>query len=545
VSAWARHLPLLPILAPLLGSAVLLLFRESQRLQRAIIALASTLTQVAAAAGLLWVTSHAAPEMSSSEIAVYALGGWPGPFGIVLVVDRLAALMLALNAAVALPVLVYSFAHSDRLGVHYHALFQLLLMGLNGAFLTCELFNLFVFFEVLLAASYGLLLHGGGAARVAASLHYIVVNLAASLIFLVGVAIIYGASGTLNLAELGARWPTLAAADRSLFEGGCSLLAIAFLIKAGLWPLNFWLPTAYAAGTAPVVAVFSMLTKVGVYAILRVGSLLADPTTPVLYGGGLLFVVGIATIGFGSLGALAAREPTRLIAFTVIISAGTLLAALASGSASMMGPLLFYLLSSVPSTAAFFLLTGMTSRIRTGQPLSTSDPNWVEATYAAFDVGEPPMPHSSEGEVGITIPGGMAFLGIAFMCCSLLVAGLPPLSGFVAKVALLVAALRSLADTPHPMEVWVLMGALLAATLATLLAFLRLGVRLFWRARPGNAGSIRILEAAPVVVLIAVGAGLTVMAEQVMAYVTAAGQTLHQPALYIHAVLAGSRLGQP
>ncbi len=162
------------------------------------------------------------PHIWTEGVGVYAIGSWPAPFGIVLVIDRLTALMLMLTALIAFASIVYSFAHWDRVGPNFHSLFQFLLMGLNGAFLTGDLFNLFVFFEVLLASSYGLLLHGSGPARVKAGLHYIVVNLIASLLFLIGVAMIYGMTGTLNMADLPQRIAMLAPEDRALVRGGRS-----------------------------------------------------------------------------------------------------------------------------------------------------------------------------------------------------------------------------------------------------------------------------------------------------------------------------------
>ena len=189
-----------------------------------------------------------------------------------LVLDRLSALMLLLTSVLALPALIFAAAGWDRQGQHFHSLFQFLLMGLNGAFLTGDLFNLFVFFEVLLAASYGLLLHGSGPLRVRASLHYIAINLAASLLFLIGVSLIYGVTGTLNMADLAVKAAEVAEADRPLLRAGAAILGIAFLVKAAMWPLSFWLPIAYMAAAPPVAAMFAIMSKVGVYAVLRVGS---------------------------------------------------------------------------------------------------------------------------------------------------------------------------------------------------------------------------------------------------------------------------------
>jgi multicomponent K+:H+ antiporter subunit D len=186
--------------------------------------------------------------------------------------------MVLLAGTLGLAATVFSLARWQRAGPRFHALLQFLLMGLNGAFLTGDLFNLFVFFELLLAASYGLALHGSGTARVRFSLHYIVINLVASLLFLIGVSLIYGVTGTLNLAHLAQRIPLVAAEDRVLVESGAAVLAIAFLVKSGMWPLGFWLPSTYAAASPPAAALFSILTKVGFYAVLRLWLL--------LFGGG-------------------------------------------------------------------------------------------------------------------------------------------------------------------------------------------------------------------------------------------------------------------
>ncbi len=205
---------------------------------------------------------------------MYLPSNWNVPFGIVLVADRLAALMLVLTGVVALASLLFATARWHRAGVHFHALFQMQLMGVNGAFLTGDLFNLFVFFEVMLAASYGLLLHGSGRARVGAGLKYIAFNLLASSLFLIGVAMLYGITGTLNFADMAQRIPDIPATDRGLLHAGIAILGVAFLAKAAMWPLNFWLAPAYTAASAPVAALFVILTKVGIYAVLRLWTLL-------------------------------------------------------------------------------------------------------------------------------------------------------------------------------------------------------------------------------------------------------------------------------
>ncbi|HET6491961.1 MAG TPA: proton-conducting transporter membrane subunit, partial [Burkholderiales bacterium] len=262
MSALADHLLIAPIVLPLAAAALMLLFEEHRHALKAAISVSASLLVLAVALALFF-------RVEAPVMHVYPIGNWPAPLGIVLVADPLAALMVVLAATLGLAALVFSLARWHRLGPHFHSLVQFMLAGLNGAFLTGDLFNLFVFFELLLAASYGLALYGAGVPRVRASLHYIVVNLAASLLFLIGVSLLYGVAGTLNMADIALRVAALPDSDRVLAEIGIGVLAIAFFAKAGMWPLGFWLAPAYAAASAPAAALFAILTKVGIYAVLR------------------------------------------------------------------------------------------------------------------------------------------------------------------------------------------------------------------------------------------------------------------------------------
>ncbi|GAB1579453.1 monovalent cation/H+ antiporter subunit D [Bordetella petrii] len=528
---WLQHAPIYPIAVPLVAGAAMLLLSDTQRGARAGIAVASCLAQLAAAIALLALAAGAGGHWPNG-VGVYLPGDWPAPFGIVLVVDRLAAIMLGLTAVLGLASLIYSLARWDRLGVHFHSLFQFLLMGLNGAFLTGDLFNLFVFFEVLLAASYGLLLHGSGVARVSAGLQYIAVNLVASFLLLISIALIYGVTGTLNLADLAVRAGTLAGSERLLFEAGAAVLGVAFLVKAGAWPLNFWLVRGYGSASAPVAAVFSIMTKVGIYALLRIGSLLLPTGAPAAFSLDWMFAAGLATLVFGAIGLLATQQLEQLVGYCVIVSAGTLLTALGMPGVTLTGPALFYLLSSVLATGAFFMLVELVERTR------TFGANVLAVTMDMFDLDDPETPNRSDDVVGVAIPAAMAFLGLAFVSCALLVTGLPPLSGFVAKFSLLSAAVTAANASVQPADAWILVAAVLVSGLAGIVAFGRTGIRIFWSTDERTTPRLRISEAGPVAVLILLCIALAAGAGPVSAYLDEAARSLDQPAQYIDAVLS-------
>ena len=534
-----EQLVALPIVVPLLAGAAMLLLTEAARTARTTLALLSSMIQLAVALGLLYLTSDAAPFIWQDGIGVYSLGDWPAPFGIVLVADRLAAVMLTLQAVLGLAVLVYSIARWDRPGQPFHTLLQVLMMGVNGAFLTGDLFNLFVFVEILLAASYGLMLRGVGATRVGMGLHYLVVNIMASLLFLIGVAMIYGVTGTLNMADLARRFTTLSPDARALFDTGAAILGIAFLIKAGSWPLNFWLPGTYSAAVAPVGAAFSMLTKVGVYAFLRVGTLMSEDQAAASMLGMMMFYFGLATLVAGTVGMLASHHLARLVSYSLVASTGILLAALGMGLEALTAPVLFYLIVSVLTTGTFFMVTGMTDRTRSvpsaaapAEPLAPQSP-----FYTAFGVREPD-PYGTDVEIGVAIPRAIVFLGLMFVSCVLLVTGLPPLPGFIAKFALLSTAIAAAPLTGLDAAAWTLAAAVLVSGFAGVVALTRAGIRLFWTVTARTTPRLRVLEAAPVFFLVTVCIVLGTAASPIMSYLDQTATSLHEPQDYIRNVLA-------
>jgi multicomponent K+:H+ antiporter subunit D len=539
MNLWPSSLPVLPVLVPLLAAALMLLTRDTQRPLRLWLASFSILLQGAVAFSLVAATQGAGSAGWPDGIGVYQIGGWSAPFGIVLVADRLSALMLALTALLGACAGLYATARWDGAGSHFHPLFQLILMGLNGAFLAGDLFNLFVFFEILLTASYGLMLHGSGKRRVGAGLHYIAVNLIASFLLLIAIALIYGLTGTLNLADLALKAGALPAADRRLFDSAAAILGVAFLVKAAAWPLNFWLPAAYAEACPPVGALFAILTKVGIYALLRIGSLLLPAGAPAAFGGAWMFPAGIATLAFGTLGMLASADARRIAAYAVITSSGTLFAALGMPGVILTGPALYYLLSSVAALGALFMLLELTER---GQAFGA---DVLAVTQEAFEHDEPESVSLSARVVGEPLPATMAFLGLSFFACALVIIGLPPLSGFVAKFSLLSAALRTAEYGAPTANVWLLVAAMLLSGLACLMALGRCGVRLFWLPENPAVPTIRLREAIPILTLLAACGLLTVQAGPAMAYLQDTADYLNEPGRYVQAVLQGEASRTP
>lgn len=538
-----EHLIIAPILIPMFAGAIMLLYDDRQRRAKLTISLISAVALILVAAELV-SRAKGDPEISGTAIGLYLLGDWPTPMGIVLVLDRLSALMVALVAVLAIPALIYSAATWHKQGQHFHSLFQFLLMGLNGAFLTGDLFNLFVFFEVMLAASYGLLLHGSGSLRLRAGLHYIAINLLASVMFLIGIAIVYGVTGTLNMADIATRTTVLLPEERSLIHLAAVILGLAFLVKAGIWPLSFWLPTAYMAGAAPVAAMFAVNTKLGIYVILRLSMLVfgAGAGASQGFGANLLLIAGMATIVFGVLGVLASQGLPRIAAHLVVMSSGTILTvigfALAGGGTAMLSGALFYLVSSTVATSALFLLAEPMSRDEGGIAAM------LALTSDAFGTALPEDEDTDESP-GLVIPGTFAILGASFIGCVLLLAGLPPLSGFIGKFAMLSGGLNPSGlglGTPD-WKIGVFVALILLSGLATLVALVRLGVQTFWAAE-SEPPRILALEIAPVIALIGVTIILTFQAQAGLRYTDATARALSMPSVYIDGVLRAPRVAE-
>lgn len=450
IQFWTEHTPIFSILIPAFTAFLLVLLGNPgagslahdwrQPWRRGISYISSIL---GLATAILYLISA-----SSGQISVYNLGEWAAPFGIVLVLDQLSALMIVLTYALATPILWFASHEWDARGRYFHAMFHFLLMGLCGAFLTGDLFNLFVFFEILLMASYVLLLHGQGKARFQLGIHYVTINLLASALFLIGLGIIYGSVGSLNMADVARLIPLLEPDQHKLAVAGGLLLFVVFGIKAAMLPVGFWLPKTYAVATTPVAAIFTIMTKVGIYAILRINGTVFDDHLSQSILVSWLLPIGLITSVYGVIGAIGAERLRRFVGFMILSSIGTILIAISLFNTLAWAAALYYLVHSTLIAAAFYLLSG-----------------WITSQRGAFKDHFKVAPHMKQQKV----------VSLTFFVIALMMAGLPPFSGFLGKVFILQA-------TSHSPYQLLIIIVVLIVSLLSIIAFTRIGFVLFWRA---------------------------------------------------------------
>lgn len=450
IQLWTEHTPIFSILIPAFTAFLLVLLGNPgagslahdwrQPWRRGISYISSIL---GLATAILYLISA-----SSGQISVYNLGEWAAPFGIVLVLDQLSALMVVLTYALATAILWYASHEWDTRGRYFHAMFHFLLMGLCGAFLTGDLFNLFVFFEILLMASYVLLLHGQGKARFQLGIHYVTINLLASALFLIGLGIIYGSVGSLNMADVARLIPLLEPDQHKLAVAGGLLLFVVFGIKAAMLPVGFWLPKTYAVATTPVAAIFTIMTKVGIYAILRINGTVFDDHLSQSILVSWLLPIGLITSVYGVIGAIGAERLRRFVGFMILSSIGTILITISLFNTLAWAAALYYLVHSTIIAAAFYLLSG-----------------WITSQRGAFKDHFKVAPHMKQQKV----------VSLTFFVIALMMAGLPPFSGFLGKVFILQA-------TSHSPYQLLIIIVVLIVSLLSIIAFTRIGFVLFWRA---------------------------------------------------------------
>jgi len=516
-----RALIPLVVLLPLLGAAFALIAGRRPRLQTGVTV--AVLSAVLAIGGVLLFTVDANGAYSVE------IGGWPAPFGIVLVVDRLSALLVTVSAAVLLSVLVFSvgqgLADGDRetpVSI-YNPTYLILAAGVFNAFIAGDLFNLYVSFEILLAASYVLITLGGTPQRIRAGTTYIVVSLVSSVIFLAAIAMIYGATGTVNIAQLSVRLGQLPEDIQLILH---VMLIVAFGIKAAVFPLSFWLPDSYPTAPAPVTAVFAgLLTKVGVYAIMRTEMIIFpgdELNTPLMIAALLTMVVGI-------LGAVAQADIKRLLSFTLVSHIGYMLLGIGLGTAAGLSAAIYYVVHHITVQTTLFLAAGLVER--------------------------------QGGTTSINRLGGLLkaspVIGVLFFIPMLSLGGIPPFSGFIGKLALFDASAKD-----GSWLAYVLIGAGALVSLLTLYALSRAWNMVFWRpeseleegpalAHPPGEEVLPVQEArtAPRIMLGATGAmvalsvALTVFAGPLYAVSSRAGDNITGPDYYISTVFGDTLQG--
>jgi multicomponent Na+:H+ antiporter subunit D len=493
----------LPVAVPLAGAGLAVALSRRPNAQRAISVIALTVALVVSA--FLLVAADGGP-------LVVNVGSWAAPLGISLVVDRLSALMLLVSAVVTLGVLLYSMAQglSDREEgapvAIFHPTFLVLASGVAIAFVSGDLFNLYVGFEVLLVASYVLLTLGGTGPRIRAATIYVVVAIFSSVLFLTGIALVYGATGTLNFAQLAIRLPEVDPGIRLVLE---LVLLMAFAIKAAIFPLSAWLPDAYPTAPAPVTAVFAgLLTKVGIYAIIR--------TQMLLFGDGrldqLLMWAALATMLVGVLGAIAQTDLKRMLSFTLVSHIGYMVFGVALAGHGGLSGSIFYVAHHITVQTSLFLVVGLVER------------------------------HG--GSTSLARLGGLAratpALAVLYLVPALNLAGIPPMSGFLGKLGLLQAGVS--AGTPVAL---VLVAGAVVTSLLTLYVVVRAWTRAFWHPPveppPVVATSRGMYGSAAA--LVAVGLSLAVFAAPLYDYVGRAADDLGDVSSYVDAVLPDGERG--
>ncbi|HUG83430.1 MAG TPA: Na+/H+ antiporter subunit D [Euzebya sp.] len=464
------------ILLPLAGAAVTVLLHGRLRAQQTVSLVTTSTTAVI---GILLLR-----HVAANGTVVLQAGGWPAPYGISFVVDRFSAIMVAVATVMVTVVLLYSIglipAKTERL--YFHPVYMVLGAGVSAAFIAGDLFNLFVAFEVMLIASYVLLTLGATRQQIRSGMTYVVINLVASTMFVVGVAILYAATGTVNLADLAVLVPQL---PEGLRSGIGVLFLVTFGIKAGLFPLFFWLPDSYPTAPSPITAVFAgLLTKVGVYAIIRTQTLLFAPAE----GGSstlLLFVAG-ATMVVGVLGAVAQADIKRILSFHIVSQIGYMIMGLGLFTVAGLAGAILYIIHHIIVKTALFCVGGAVEH------------RWGTSRLERL------------GGIGRQMP----VLAALFAAAALSLAGLPPFSGFVAKLALLQAAL----DGGHH----VVVTASLVVSALTMFSMTKIWAGAFW-GRPAEEAAVAAAEAAAP----SDGGGVAVMARP--AEVTPATELRHVP----------------
>jgi multicomponent Na+:H+ antiporter subunit D len=497
-----NQLLFLPILIPLFTAIIALLFWNYRKWQR-IISLIGSVAHLMTTIGLLMTVRQ-------DGIQAVQAGSWPAPYGITLVADLFSAIMLVLTGIIGFAVAVYSLGNIDvrRESFGYYPLYHVLLMGISGAFLTGDMFNLYVWFEVMLIASFVLMALGGERAQMEGALKYVTLNLMASAIFLAAVGVLYGVSGTLNMADLATQLPQI---ETGLANILAMMFLVAFGIKAAVFPLFFWLPAAYHTPPAAVSAIFAgMLTKVGVYALIRVFTLLF--IQDVAYTHLIILIISGFTMTTGVLGAASQFEFRRILSFHIISQIGYMIMGLALFSPLAFAGAIYFIVHNILAKANLFLISGAVDQL--------------QGSYQLKQLGG--LYRSRLG------------LALLFLIPAFSLAGLPPLSGFWGKLILVQAGLE--------LKQYLIVAVSLGVSMLTLYSMIKIWNEVFWKAAPEKPAvaalakvplQIWFFHLAPIVGLAAFTVLIGLMAEPFLQLAQQAAAQLLDPSQYIQTVLGG------
>ncbi|MGO1061061.1 Na+/H+ antiporter subunit D [Planococcus sp. FY231025] len=489
------NLLLFPIIIPLFFATIMMFFPKNIRMQR-IIAVIGAVSTLAAALFLI-------AKVNSSGVQAVTLGSWQAPFGISMVSDPLSALLVVTATLITLFVILYSMPAigAPREGAFYYPAVLFLLTGVNGAFTTGDIFNLFVFFEVLLMSSYMLIVHGGERPQLRESIKYLLVNIISSALFVAGVAYLYSVTGTLNMADLALKIPQIE--ETGILTVIAVMMLVVFGFKASIFPLYFWLPGSYFAPPIPILALFgALLTKVGVYAIMRTYTLFFTMNTAFTHE--LLAIIAILTILAGCVGALAYFDVKKIIIYNIIIAVGVILFGVSQLNEAGVNGSIFYLIHDMLIKAALFFLVGIVAAI-----FGTSNLREMGGLMKTYPV-----------------------LGWVYLLTAFGLAGIPPLSGFPGKLLIVQGGFEG-------PQFW---GSIviLATSLLVLLSVVRIFIYAFWgepvETLPMKKSSFYQMFI-PTVALVALTVVLGVGAEMFMPFITDAGEVLLNPSIYIDAVM--------
>ncbi len=496
-----NHFMVFPIVIPMLCAMACLLFGEKGLVAKRGIGLAGVLATLGVAVFMVQTAWD-------GTIVSYGMGGWEMPYGIVFVLDRLSGTMVLLTNILALFAYLYAINGSDTKGPYFHFLFLMQITGVNGAFLTGDMFNLFVFFEILLLTAYVLAIYGSGSDRVKYAVRYVFLNMVGSAIFLISVGVIYGVTGTLNMADMAVKAAEVGAQDAMLLRSASYLLVTVFAIKAAIFPLYFWLPGTYSVASPPVAAIFAIMTKVGVYAILRSTTLIwgadAGYVTDLIVP--YLLPLALVTLVLGVIGALAATKLRAMIAYLLVASVGTILAGIGLYNAEGISGAIYYMFHSTLISGGMFLIADLVLEQR----------------------GEKFGDRLNHGP-GVRQP---VLVGMLFFLGAIVMAGLPPVTGFIGKVLILDAAV----DSDWAPWLW---GAVLVTSFFTLMAVSRAGTVIFWKSQddpPENAPPVG-LKLVPIAGVFMVVLAMTVWAGPLTEFTDATAMQLLDKTQYITAVL--------